>query len=132
MVVPAKGNRLSIPYMVSNMRITGFIVIPTIIIAAIAAVLITTMRSSIPEPHASCIQAWRGVPNSPLAIFGGADLAIEESRSRVVTDDEAGMRIITRVGPVARAAGQPVTIECRQDAEAADDADASGIRPILN
>lgn len=89
------------------MRITGFIALAVFLTVAIGAVVISNLQSSIPEPHASCIQAWQEEPDSPLRPFGGADLRLDEERSEVDGD-----RILSHVGPVSRSSGQPVTLQC--------------------
>lgn len=93
------------------MRITGFIALLIVAVTAISSIVVTNLRNTIPEPHASCIEAWRSIPDNPLMAFGSVDLKLTD-RSRMEPAPGGLEHIVTAVGPAARASGQPVTLRC--------------------
>ncbi len=99
------------------MRLTGFFALAATVVIAVGVIVLSHLRSTIPEPHASCVAAWRDVPDNPLRQFGRASLELDPERSRITNLDDGGERILSRVGPVSRSAGRPVTLECRRDAD---------------
>lgn len=94
------------------MRITGFIALALVVTVAIGTIIASRLAAGIPEPHASCVAAWQEQPDSPLRPFGGADLRLDEGGSSVEGD-----QIVTRIGPVTRSSGQPVSLPCIKDGD---------------
>ena len=94
------------------MRITGFIALALVVTVAIGTIIASHLAASLPEPHASCVAAWQDEPDSPLRPFGSADLRLDAERSSVEGD-----QILTRIGPVTRSSGQPVTLPCIKDGD---------------
>lgn len=92
-------------------RLTGFIAF-ALALALMITYVIRANLYSIPEPYASCIELHRDAPEYGLGRLANMDLRLNESRSRISTDDDGAETIVARVDPVARTAGQPVTLRC--------------------
>ncbi len=92
-------------------RITGFIAFALALVLMIIYVIQANLYS-IPEPYASCIELHRDAPEHGLGRLANMDLRLDENRSRISTDDAGGEVIVARVEPVARTAGQPITLRC--------------------